>query len=1217
VVAALPRGSLRGAAATAAGVDELSSAAVGGSGVGSGVGRGQGVSKPKPGAKVTIGALFNLAPLPNLEEVYLKFCPPDTQPLPPALSASRSLGVNARLGVVMGGHQSLGRRVNQEDRLLLCPRLSVPTGSADSAAAAAACDPRFAMAAVFDGHGGAEVAEFLRTHLEARLSRALRDEGRYEKRRARAALRETQTQTRGSAGPADPALPATGPTGVAAAAAAATAAARTRKGSGGTAVAAATAAGARPPLAAEPTPAAAVGSAFPASIIAPPLQCTYAPGEPDFRRLFSFVLQELDADVLAEARRNPDRIPATAGTCAVAATFYGDALIVANVGDCEAVLCRGGQPYELTCPHKASRDTEVERIRRTHGRILPYRGGWRVDGALAVARSIGMLQLKFPEYTGLIPDPFVRVVQLRIPNGTVIPPPPSLTGLIHAPSIGRSLAELSHAAQLAEERHEGGSSGSRPAARSSFGLDSGSSLAPAASSFTGSEGISIGLRPRSAVPDRVRSLLKHEFMSGTFGHGAGSGQQHQPPARAGAMSAAEGQHTAATGDPLAGLVRPTRLASLREQSEVADASPVTGRPTIAPEGIAGVRSAETSPAETSPAAAASPSVDPWFDSDLTAVPPVPASFGAQYAYNSENDFPSIGRNHRKSAKLASGGDVVSPGSGGGDPSSHPRGLLDVFPSAVLRSEVATDAAANSSSEVSPHLAITPEAAGSPPSAPDSDSDDVSSIESLDDAAGMSLLASAGPRVSTPAAALAIASDTGRDIALVGASAAATNKTATTDDAATLPPPYPSAGSQPRLPTSSPQSKRLSAGFSRSGSQQQQQDEFVVLASDGLWDVWPNRQELMNRIKKSLRETLDVDETCRQLVEESVDSRRADDNVSMALIVLNQHSVFTATAGALGGTVGYARRASAKKIHPRARRDMHMSQDLASLSKTITATPASGSGGGAARPGRASTAGVSAALSAATAVNAIGESDPVPGHERSLAGSRSLAPNLRIRPPPLPSDFHDKQAPGVSTSQQTGAGKRDSFAIMHSSFSAPAARPFPAEFSFSVNGESADDQSPLASSGDVSSIRSGEQPGSGPAEQGTARRRKLTTPPSSPLTSGAYLPQSGHPVAAPPRTKLSSFIEALSRVTGATGKGRTDSNTDDSGSHADEVGFLGLPSAVRGEKEGDLSPDALDEDEGIAAMDAKEEGEVLEDAFVVVADGGGQMVVNAMSSTSSS
>lgn len=112
---------------------------------------------------------------------------------------------------------------------------------------------------------------------------------------------------------------------------------------------------------------------------APAAASRYAPGDPDFRRILTYVFHAVDAEIAAEAAAG--RMTSTAGACVALALLWGDALVVANVGDCEAWLCRGGRPYELTCPHKALRDSEAARIRATGGVVTFWHGTPRVGGA--------------------------------------------------------------------------------------------------------------------------------------------------------------------------------------------------------------------------------------------------------------------------------------------------------------------------------------------------------------------------------------------------------------------------------------------------------------------------------------------------------------------------------------------------------------------------------------------------------------------------------------------------------------------------------------------------------------------------------------------------------------------------------------------------------------------------------------------------------------------
>lgn len=115
----------------------------------------------------------------------------------------------------------------------------------------------------------------------------------------------------------------------------------------------------------------------------------------------------------------------------------------------------------------------------------------------------------------------------------------------------------------------------------------------------------------------------------------------------------------------------------------------------------------------------------------------------------------------------------------------------------------------------------------------------------------------------------------------------------------------------------------------------QVDEFLVLGSDGLFDVFPNRQDLMNTIKQLLRKHSNVDTVCKLLVREAITERRSADNVSVTIMVFNQFSTSTATAGALGGCVGYAARACARKIHSSCNRNMRKSDDVNRLKRSYS------------------------------------------------------------------------------------------------------------------------------------------------------------------------------------------------------------------------------------------------------------------------------------------
>ncbi|KAF8390513.1 hypothetical protein HHK36_025040 [Tetracentron sinense] len=82
------------------------------------------------------------------------------------------------------------------------------------------------------------------------------------------------------------------------------------------------------------------------------------------------------------------------GACCVTALIEGKDIVVSNLGDCRAVLCRGGVAEALTNDHRAGREDEREIIEKKGGYVVIHRGVWRVHGVLSVSRSIGDVHLK-------------------------------------------------------------------------------------------------------------------------------------------------------------------------------------------------------------------------------------------------------------------------------------------------------------------------------------------------------------------------------------------------------------------------------------------------------------------------------------------------------------------------------------------------------------------------------------------------------------------------------------------------------------------------------------------------------------------------------------------------------------------------------------------------------------------------------------------------------
>ncbi|KAF5726717.1 putative Phosphatase 2C family protein [Tripterygium wilfordii] len=96
------------------------------------------------------------------------------------------------------------------------------------------------------------------------------------------------------------------------------------------------------------------------------------------------------------------------GACCVTALIEGKKAVISNLGDCRAVLCRGGLAEALTIDHKAERVDERERIEKKGGYVEIHRGAWRVHGILSVSRSIGDAHLK----DWVLAEPETKILQL-------------------------------------------------------------------------------------------------------------------------------------------------------------------------------------------------------------------------------------------------------------------------------------------------------------------------------------------------------------------------------------------------------------------------------------------------------------------------------------------------------------------------------------------------------------------------------------------------------------------------------------------------------------------------------------------------------------------------------------------------------------------------------------------------------------------------------------
>jgi serine/threonine protein phosphatase PrpC len=83
------------------------------------------------------------------------------------------------------------------------------------------------------------------------------------------------------------------------------------------------------------------------------------------------------------------------------------------------------------------------------------------------------------------------------------------------------------------------------------------------------------------------------------------------------------------------------------------------------------------------------------------------------------------------------------------------------------------------------------------------------------------------------------------------------------------------------------------------------EEFAILGSDGLFEKFPSKQELINVTKRLLRQTRDVRRAAEELVDLTVNHRNTRDNTSAVIIMLNQNGVNTSDRNIMGEDRSYA------------------------------------------------------------------------------------------------------------------------------------------------------------------------------------------------------------------------------------------------------------------------------------------------------------------------
>ncbi|KAK7348010.1 hypothetical protein VNO80_22558 [Phaseolus coccineus] len=110
------------------------------------------------------------------------------------------------------------------------------------------------------------------------------------------------------------------------------------------------------------------------------------------------------------ALANEQTVSSSCGTTALTALVLGRHLLVANAGDCRAVLCRRGMAVEMSNDHRPSFLPEQRRVEEVGG----FFDDGYLNGYLSVTRALGDWDLKFPlgAASPLIAEPDVRLATL-------------------------------------------------------------------------------------------------------------------------------------------------------------------------------------------------------------------------------------------------------------------------------------------------------------------------------------------------------------------------------------------------------------------------------------------------------------------------------------------------------------------------------------------------------------------------------------------------------------------------------------------------------------------------------------------------------------------------------------------------------------------------------------------------------------------------------------
>ncbi|XP_042473149.1 probable protein phosphatase 2C 47 [Zingiber officinale] len=109
---------------------------------------------------------------------------------------------------------------------------------------------------------------------------------------------------------------------------------------------------------------------------------------------------------LADLALADECISSSSGTTALMALVFGRLLMVANAGDCRAVLCRKGEAVEMSQDHRPTNAVERQRIEASGG----YIDGGYLNGVLSLTRALGDWDIKEPRGS---PSPLIAEPEFR------------------------------------------------------------------------------------------------------------------------------------------------------------------------------------------------------------------------------------------------------------------------------------------------------------------------------------------------------------------------------------------------------------------------------------------------------------------------------------------------------------------------------------------------------------------------------------------------------------------------------------------------------------------------------------------------------------------------------------------------------------------------------------------------------------------------------------